>query len=141
MDEVSKNLAQAVLACDFDQAKQRLSEGASPNGSWGTLPLITHAALLHHPAIFKLLVDSGANVPETLLPDVINWELGDWRLDSDEDEDDLIAILQMVRSTKAWLPADQRRKLAEGLKGYNLSKLVTTLIEDAPEAHRPTWNT
>ena len=130
MNESFTDLVQAVFDCDFEGAKRCLLEGASPNETWGSLSVLTHAALAHHPGIFKLLLDSGAEVPDTFLSDVISWELDDWILDSKDDVNDLITILQMVRPTKAWTTIEHRRELAKRLDGCKLSEIVTTLTDD-----------
>jgi hypothetical protein len=80
--------------------------------------------------IFRLLLEHGAHLPESFLRDVITWGLGDWRIDSRKDEEDLIGILKLIRSTKAWLPASERRELAARLDGYSFAKLVATLLND-----------
>lgn len=133
MTSEPSELAKAVLDCDADKVMKCLIDGASPDETHGH-PLIIHAALLHHPRIFALLLEHGSNLAESFLPKVISWELGDWILQSDNDEDELIEILQMIRSTKAWLPFNERRSLADRLDGYQLPRLIQALTDDTVKA-------
>lgn len=128
MNTARNDLAQAVITWDLEETKRCLAEGESPNVMYGSFPLITHAARLHQPVIFKLLLDNGAEVPDSLLSDVITWELGDWILQNDKEIEELVAILKMIRHTTAWSSLDDRRSLAARLDSYGLEKVVTALL-------------
>jgi len=130
MNTERKDLAQAVITWDLKEVRRCLSEGESPNVIRGDFPLITHAALLHHPEIFKLLIDNGADLPESLLDDVITWELGDWILQNDKEIEEMVAILGMIRHTNAWPPLEDRRRLAARLENYGLDKLKAELLTE-----------
>ena len=128
MNTERKDLAQAVITWDLAEVKRCLAEGETPNVMHGNFPLVTHAALLHQPEIFKFLLDNRAELPESLLSDVITWELGDWILQNDEEIEELVAIPGMIRHTNAWSTLDDRRRLAARLDNYGLEKVVTALL-------------
>ncbi|WP_131989536.1 hypothetical protein [Chthoniobacter flavus] len=128
--EVATPLTLAVLAGNEVEVEAHLRAGASPDATWGTLPLIGHAALLPSLAIFRSLMSHGAHVPGDLLHEIVTWELGDWRITSDEEEQQMADILRDLRHTNAWLPKEEREKLAEMLEGYKLRLLVECLRGD-----------
>jgi len=130
MNTEHKDLAQAVITWDLEEVRRCLSEGESPNVIRGGLPLITHAALLHQPEIFKLLMDNGADLPESLLYDVITWELGDWILQNDKEIEEMVAILGMIRHTNAWPSLEDRLRLAARLENYGLDKVKAELLTE-----------
>ncbi|HSI64436.1 MAG TPA: hypothetical protein VLE43_15010 [Candidatus Saccharimonadia bacterium] len=128
-----EDLARAVLYQDLEEVRKRLVCGESPDQTWGSLSLLAYAAQMHDPELFRLLLDHGAEVPETILSEVIGWELGDWIIISEKDEDDFVEILHLIRPTKGWVSLPERRKLAERLEGYeeSLAKVVSSLLEDS----------
>lgn len=122
-------LTRAVLEGDMKTARDCLSRGASPNEIWGTITLLTHAAKQPNSEIFSLLLSHGAAVPKSLLPDIISWELYDYIIGSDEEEDSFLAILDMIKPTEAWLTTEERRLLVQRLDGY-LPRVSERLIKN-----------
>jgi len=133
MSADTPSIVKAVLAGDVRATENCLAAGASPNLLWGTLPLITHAALIHNLPIFRLLLERGAVLPDDILNEVVSWELGDWRITTPEEEAQFVSILDDIRSTKAWLSAPQRSELAATLDGYGLDLIVSALRQDEPQ--------
>jgi len=70
MSADTPSIVKAVLAGDVRATETCLAAGASPNVLWGTLPLITHAALIHNLPIFRLLLERGAVLPDDILNEV-----------------------------------------------------------------------
>lgn len=132
MSTDTPDIVQAILSGDSSRTEQLLSAGVSSNQLWGSYALVTHAALIPSLSIFRLLVNHGALIPEDFLRELITWELGDWRINGADDETQLVEIINHIRSTKAWLPSNERRRLASFLDGYKLPNLTDALISEVP---------
>jgi hypothetical protein len=134
MNSEASAIVRAVLEGNVEEVRNCLANGSSHNEVWGTSPLVVHAALLPSLAIFRLLLEHGATIPRDFLHEVITWELGDWRICSNDEEQEFIRIIKLVRKTSAWLPTDQRRELVSRLEGYGLTSLIEALLEEGSQS-------
>ena len=129
MNESNVALTNAVLAGNHLAAKAAICAGENPNGIWGDQPLITHAASQHQVEMFRLLTDHGAVIPNSILNDIICWELGDWIIQNDSDIDAFIAILKLIRESGVWPSREERQTLAVRIDGYGLDRIISVLLE------------